>query len=221
MDPVRVLIVDDHPVVREGFRTMLGTDQALEIVGEACDGLEAVAKVAELEPDVVLMDVVMPNLDGIRATERIKAERPSTVVIMLTIYANDAYVIDAIRAGASGYLLKDVSRDLLIHTIRAATSGGTLIKTSLLSEAISGLIGPNGKQRRGDSLSTNDHDELTIREQEVLRLVAEGRTNKEIGRALSIAEDTAKKHVQSIIGKLGASDRTHATLKAARAGLIK
>jgi DNA-binding NarL/FixJ family response regulator len=221
MDPVRVLIVDDHPVVREGFRTMLGTDQALEIVGEACDGLEAVAKVAELEPDVVLMDVVMPNLDGIRATERIKAERPSTVVIMLTIYANDAYVIDAIRAGASGYLLKDVSRDLLIHTIRAATNGGTLIKTSLLSEAISGLIGPNGKQRRGDSLSTNDHDELTIREQEVLRLVAEGRTNKEIGRALSIAEDTAKKHVQSIIGKLGASDRTHATLKAARAGLIK
>jgi DNA-binding NarL/FixJ family response regulator len=200
---------------------MLGTDQALEIVGEACDGLEAVAKVAELEPDVVLMDVVMPNLDGIRATERIKAERPSTVVIMLTIYANDAYVIDAIRAGASGYLLKDVSRDLLIHTIRAATNGGTLIKTSLLSEAISGLIGPNGKQRRGDSLSTNDHDELTIREQEVLRLVAEGRTNKEIGRALSIAEDTAKKHVQSIIGKLGASDRTHATLKAARAGLIK
>ncbi len=221
MDPVRVLIVDDHPVVREGFRTMLGTDQALEIAGEACDGLEAVAKVAELEPDVVLMDVVMPNLDGIRATERIKAERPSTVVIMLTIYANDAYVVDAIRAGASGYLLKDASRDLLIHTIRAAISGGTLIKTSLLSEAISELIGPNAKQRRGDSLSTNGHDELTAREQEVLRLVAEGRTNKEIGRTLSIAEDTAKKHVQSIIAKLGASDRTHATLKAARAGLIK
>ena len=221
MDPVRVLIVDDHPVVREGFRTMLATDQAIDVIGEATDGLEAVAKVAELEPDVVLMDIVMPNLDGIEAARRIKDQNPSTVVIMLTIYDNDAYVVDAVRAGGSGYLLKDVSRDLLIHTIRAATSGGTLIKTGLLYEAISGLVGPDGKQRRGDSPTTTGHDELTPREQEVLKLVAEGRTNKEIGRALSIAEDTAKKHVQSIIAKLGASDRTHATLKAARAGLIK
>lgn len=221
MDPVTVLIVDDHPVVREGFRTMLATDQAIEVIGEAADGLQAVAKVAELEPDVVLMDIVMPNLDGIEATRRIKEQHPSTVVIMLTIYDNDAYVVDAVRAGASGYLLKDVSRDLLIHTIRAALSGGTLIKSGLLYEAVSGLVGPNAKQRREASPTATGPDDLTIREQEVLKLMAEGRTNKEIGRALSIAEDTAKKHVQSIIAKLGASDRTHATLKAARAGLIK
>jgi DNA-binding NarL/FixJ family response regulator len=221
MDSVRVLIVDDHPVVREGFRSMVASNQAIEIIGEASDGLEAVAKVAELEPDVVLMDIAMPTLDGIEATRRIKAERPATVVIMLTIHRDDAYVVDAIRAGASGYLLKDASRELLIHTIGAARSGGTLIKTSLLYEAISGLTGGNGGQRAGRSFSVAGQDELTVREREVLKLMAEGRTNKEIGRALSIAEDTAKKHVQSIIAKLGASDRTHATLKAARAGLIK
>lgn len=221
MDSIRTLIVDDHPVVREGFRAMLATDQAIEVIGEARDGLEAVAMVAEHQPDVVLMDIVMPNLDGIEATRRIKDQRPSTAVIMLTIYDNDAYVVDAVRAGASGYLLKDASRDLLIHTIRAASSGGTLIKTSLLYEAISGLVGANPKQRKGDSSRANGCEELTEREREVLKLVAEGRTNKEIGKALAMAEDTAKKHVQSIIAKLGASDRTHATLKAARAGLIK
>lgn len=213
--------MDDHPVVREGFRAMLATDQAIEVMGEASDGLEAVAMVAEHQPDVVLMDILMPNLDGIEATRRIKEQRPSTVVIMLTVYDNDAYVVDTVQAGASGYLLKDASRDLLIHTIRAAISGGTLIKTSLLYEAISGLVGTNPKQHRGDSPGPNGCEELTAREQEVLKLVAEGRTNKEIGKALAMAEDTAKKHVQSIIAKLGASDRTHATLKAARAGLIK
>lgn len=221
MAPIKTLIVDDHPVVREGFRTMLATDQVIEVVGEASDGLEAIAKVAEQEPDVVLMDIVMPNLDGIEATRRIKDQRPSTVVIMLTVYNSDAFVVDAVRAGASGYLLKDTSRDLLIHTIRAATNGGTMIKTTLLYEAISGLLGSSPRPPQGHSAGANGYDELTDREREVLALVAEGRTNKEIGKALAMAEDTAKKHVQSIIAKLGASDRTHATLKAARAGLIK
>ncbi|MFQ5814323.1 MAG: response regulator [Anaerolineae bacterium] len=221
MAPIKTLIVDDHPVVREGFRTMLATDQAIEVVGEASDGLEAIAKVAEQEPDVVLMDILMPNLDGIEATRRIKDQRPSTVVIMLTVYNSDAFVVDAVRAGASGYLLKDTSRDLLIHTIRAATNGGTMIKTSLLYEAISGLIGPDGTQHRGESLTGAGYEKLTDREREVLALVAEGRTNKEIGKALAMAEDTAKKHVQNVIAKLGASDRTHATMLAARAGLIK
>lgn len=221
MEQIKVLIVDDHPVAREGFRTMLSTDQNVEVVGEASDGLEAVAMVAEKEPDVVLMDLRMPNLDGLEATRRIKAEHPAVAVVVLTIYDNDSYVVEAVRAGASGYLLKDASRELLIHTIRAVSSGATLIKTSLLYEAISGLVDSIAKDGSGKSLAGTNLEELTEREQQVLALVADGCTNKKIGKHLGLAEDTVKKHVQSIIAKLGASDRTHAIMKAARAGLIK
>jgi len=208
-------------VAREGFRTMLSTDQNVEVVGEASDGLEAVAMVTEKEPDVVLMDLRMPNLDGMEATRRIKAEHPDTAVVVLTIYDNDGYVVEAVRAGASGYLLKDASRELLIHTIRAVSSGATLIKTSLLYEAISALVDSDSKRGNAGSLSITTLAELTEREQEVLKLIAEGSTNKQIGKQLGLAEDTIKKEVQSIIAKLGASDRTHAATKATRAGLIK
>ncbi|MDP2954678.1 MAG: response regulator transcription factor [Chloroflexota bacterium] len=220
MEQLKVLIVDDHPVVREGFRAMLSTDPGVTVVGEASDGLEAVALVAEKRPDVVLMDLRMPNMDGIEATRQIKAKHPETAVVVLTIYDNDAYVIDAVQAGASGYLLKDASRDLLVHTIRAVSSGTTLVKTSLLYEAVSSLVSANERHDKTGSLIANP-EELTGREQEVLTLVAEGCTNKEIAKKLSIAEDTAKKHVQSIIAKLGAADRTQAAMKAARAGLIQ
>jgi len=133
MKPVRVLIADDHPVIRDGLRTMLSTDQSIEIVDEACDGMEAVAKVAKESPDVVLMDIRMPNLDGIEAIRRIKDKCPSTSVIVFTMYDDDAYVIDAVQAGACAYLLKDAPRELLLQTIRAASSGATLIRTNLLS----------------------------------------------------------------------------------------
>ncbi len=219
-EQVRVLIADDHPVVREGFRAMLSLDPDVEVVGEANDGLEAVAMAADLRPDVILMDLRMPNLDGMEATRRIKAQYPSIAIVVLTIYDNDAYVIDAVRAGASGYLLKDASRDLLIHTLRAVNSGATLIKTSLLFEAISGLVGSEDKQGKARPLTAVGLDELTGREQDVLELVADGLTNKEIGKRLNIAEDTVKKHVQSVIAKLGAAGRTDASMKAARAGLI-
>jgi two-component system NarL family response regulator len=219
MDKIKVVLVDDHPVVREGLRTMLSTAPDIEVIAEAGDGLEAIDKANEHRPHVVLMDLRMPNMDGIEATRRIKSQLPSTSVIVLTIYDNEAYVVDAVRAGAGGYLLKDASKDLLLHTIRAVNSGGMLIKASLLREAVLSLSDASGdrlKEKPGDSTAL---DQLTPRERDVLRLLIRGRSNKEIGQALCISEDTAKKHVQTIMLKLGVSDRTQAAVKAVRAGL--
>jgi len=221
MDKIRVLLVDDHPVVREGLQTMLATTPDIEVVAEASDGLEAVEKASEHQPHVVLMDLRMPNMDGLEATRRIKSQLASTSVIILTVYDNDAYIVDAVRAGAGGYLLKDASKDLLVHTIRAVNSGGMLIKTSLFRQAIlstTGVTGDQSKEKHIDAMAPNG---LTPRERDVLRLVIEGQSNKEIGRALSISEDTAKKHVQTILSKLGVSDRTQAAVKAVYAGLVK
>ena len=221
METIKVVIADDHPVVREGIRAMLQTDGGLEIVGEASDGLEAVAKTEECQPDVILMDIVMPKLDGLEATRRIKKQYPNTSVIMLTIYADKAFVIDAIQAGAGGYLLKDTSRDLLCHTIEAVINGGMLVKTSLLREAVATLVDLAPGFQKGAAEALIGVEKFTSREQEVLKLLVEGLTNKEIAKELSIAEETAKKHVQSIIAKLSASDRTQAAVKAVRIGLVK
>jgi len=221
MDKIKVLLADDHPVVREGLQTMLATAPDIEVVAEANDGLEAIEKANEHRPHVVLMDLRMPNLDGLEATRRIKSQLASTSVIILTVYDNDAYVVDAVRAGAGGYLLKDASRDLLIHTIRAVNSGGMLIKTSLLREAILTSANVTDNQYKEKHVDAPARNGLTPRERDVLRLVIEGQSNKEIGRALSISEDTAKKHVQTILSKLGVSDRTQAAVKAVRTGLVE
>jgi len=221
MGKIKVLLVDDHPVVREGLRTMLATTPDIEVVAEASDGLEAIEKANEHQPHVILMDIRMPNLDGLEATRRIKSQLASTSVIVLTIYDNDAYVVDAVRAGAGGYLLKDASKDLLIHTIRVVNSGGMLIKTSLLREAILNSANVTAGQSKEKHTDARALSGLTPREREVLRLVIEGQSNKEIGRTLSISEDTAKKHVQTILSKLGVSDRTQAAVKAVRAGLVE
>ena len=221
MEKIRILVVDDHPVVREGFRAMLSTDKSIEVVGEACDGAEAVAMVAEKEPNIVLMDIRMPKMDGIEATRHIKDKNPSTSVIVLTMYDSDAYVIDAVRAGASGYLLKDTSRELLLHTIRTVSSGATLIKTDLLYEAICSLVADSNGREKPVASTLENIETLTHREQEVLKLVVDGYTNKNIGKELSITEDTVKKHMQSILAKLDATSRTSAVAKATRAGIIK
>lgn len=163
----------------------------------------------------------MPNMDGIEATRQIKDKHPSISVIVLTMYDSDAYVIDAVRAGASGFLLKDVSRELLLHTVRMVSSGATLIKSDLLYEAISSLIDSKKMRQESGVYTTGGVEKLTPRQQEVLKLLAEGHSNREIGKELVIAEDTVKKHVQSIIAKLGASSRIDAAMKATRAGIIK
>jgi two-component system NarL family response regulator len=220
MDKIKVVLVDDHPVVREGLRIMLSTVPDIEVVAEAGDGVEALEKVKEHQPHVVLMDLRMPKLDGVEAIRRIKSQLPSTLVIVLTVYDDDAYIVDAVRAGASGYLLKDASKDLIVHTIRAVTSGGMIVKTSLLREAILSLSDAAGEQLKGKKVKgTTVLEELTTREQDVLRLLIQGRSNKEIGQALFISEDTVKKHVQTILLKLGVSDRTQAAVKAIREGL--
>jgi len=221
MGKIKVLIADDHPVVREGLRAMLMTDQNIEVVGESGDGAEAVKMVTEKKPNVVLMDIRLPNMDGVEATRRIKDKRPATAVVVFTMYDNGAYVIDAVRAGASGYLLKDTSRELLLHTIRAVNSGATLIKTSLLSEAISSLVQPQKAHQERAESSVDGVEPLTPREREVLKLVAAGYTNKEVGRKLSITEDTVKKHMQNILAKLHATSRIRAAIEATRAGIIK
>lgn len=218
-DKIKVLLVDDHPVVREGLRMVLEAAPDIEVVGEAGDGLEAVEKANQQQPHVVLMDVRMPKLDGIEATRRIKGQLPTTSVILLTVYDDDAYVVDAIKAGAGGYLLKDASKDLIIHTIRAVNSGGMLIKTSLLRQVVMGLADKPPDQPKISPEDTKALGELTPRERDVLWLLTEGQSNKEIGRTLSISEDTAKKHVQAILLKLAVSDRTQAAVKAVRAGL--
>ena len=221
MDKINVLLADDHPVVREGLRTMLATTPDIEVVAEASDGLDAIEKANEHRPNVILMDIRMPNLDGLEATRRIKSRLKSTSIIVLTIYDNDAYIVDAVRAGAGGYMLKDASKELLIHAIRAVNSGGMLIKTSLLREAMLSLANVTDNQSKVKPIDATALKGLTARECDVLRLVIEGQSNKEIGRALSISEDTAKKHVQTILSKLGVSDRTQAAVKAVRAGLVE
>lgn len=220
MDKVKIVLVDDHPVVREGLRTMLSTSPDIEVVAEASDGLEAIDRVNNFHPDVVLMDVRMPNMDGLEATRRIKSESPSTLIIVLTMHDDEAYIVDAIKAGAAGYLLKDSPIDLLFHAIRVAISGGMIIKPGLLREAIASLGDKTGITRTGKSAGIEKRSRLTAREQEVLHLIVLGQSNREIGEALSISEDTAKKHIQNIMLKLGVSDRTQAAVKAVCYGLV-
>jgi len=221
METIKILIADDHPVIREGVRAMLETDGGIDVIGEASDGLEAVAKTEECQPDVVLMDIVMPNLDGLEATRRIKQQYPGISVIMLTIYTDEAFVIDAIQVGAGGYLLKDASRDLLCHTIRAVNSGGILVKTSLLREAVATLASSATEHQKKEAEVLSRVEELTSRERQVLELLVDGQTNKEIAKELSITDETVKKHVENILAKLGASDRTQAAVKAVRIGLVE
>jgi NarL family two-component system response regulator LiaR len=205
---IRILIVDDHNVVRQGLRMFLALDPELEVVGEAADGAEALRLARQLRPDVVLMDLLMPVMDGITATAAIRHELPDTEVLALTSVLEDASVVGAVRAGAIGYLLKDTQADALCLAIKAAAAGQVQLTPRAAARLMQAVSAPESPE------------ELTERETEVLRLLAQGQSNKQIARNLQIGEKTVKTHVSNILSKLGVQSRTQATLYAIRIGLV-
>ena len=215
MDSIRLLIVDDHTVVRDGLAIMLGREKDVSVVGEAKDGREALEKTRELRPDVVLMDLRMPELDGVEAMRRIREEDPEIKFIVLTTYDTDEYIFDAIEAGAKGYLLKDTSREELFRAVRAVHRGESLVNPGVTAR----LLERFAQLSRGDAQSALDV--LSDRELEVLRLISKGSPNKEIAATLSISESTAKTHVANIFQKLDVKDRTEAVTKAVQRGIIR
>jgi two-component system, NarL family, response regulator LiaR len=205
---IRILIADDHSVVRQGLRMFLGLDAELEVVGEAADGAEALRLARQVRPDVVLMDLLMPVMDGIAATAAIRHELPDTEVLALTSVLEDASVVGAVRAGAIGYLLKDTQADALCQAIKAAAAGQVQLTPKAAARLMQAVITPKTPV------------DLTEREIEVLRLMARGQSNKHIARSLHISEKTVKTHVSNILSKLGVQSRTQATLYAIRIGLV-
>jgi two-component system NarL family response regulator len=218
MERIKVLIVDDHRVVREGLSAILKSKENLHVVGEAQDGQEAVEHVRSLEPDVVLMDVSMPRMGGVEATRIIKREFPHIGIIALTMYEEQQYIFDLVRAGATGYLLKDSDSAQIVKAIESIYRGESLIHPSVASKILAefSLLA----QKKGKKASWVEHD-LTEREITVLRLVADGKTNKEIANALDLSEKTVKNHVRNIFHKLQVYDRTQAAILAIRKGLIE
>lgn len=210
MTSVRVLITDDHPVVRRGLRSFLETVDGIEVVGEAKDGDEAVRLAAELDPDVILMDLAMPNVDGIEATRRITDGGGGAKVIALTSFATDDKVFPAIRAGAAGYLLKEAEPSEVADAILKVHRGEPILHPSVAERLMREVAAATPRAHRTD---------LTARELEVLRLIAAGRSNREIARELDVAEKTVKTHVSSVLSKLGVADRTQAALYAVQHGL--
>jgi DNA-binding NarL/FixJ family response regulator len=212
---VRVVVADDQTVVREGLVTLLETMTGIEVVGSAADGEEAISLVAELAPDVVLMDLRMPRLGGVEATKRIRAQYPETQVVVLTTYADDESIVGALQAGAIGYLTKDAGRDHISRALEAAAAG-----QAVLDPAVQARLVDVATLQGTSSERTHLPDGLTEREAEVLRLIAAGRSNAEIGRDLFVSEATVKTHVNRIFAKTGSRDRSQAVAYAHRRGLV-
>src|SRR4051812_13307745 len=213
---MRVLLADDQELFREGVRLILETAEDISVVGEAADGFEAVRQARLLEPDVVLMDVRMPRLDGLEATRRILADRSQTRVIVLTTFDLDEYVYAAMKAGASGFLLKDLRRDQLIGTIRTAAAGDALLAPAVIRRLIERFCGePPPADGLPESMA-----ELTARELEVLKLVARGLSNRQIGESLFLSDATVKTHLAHVYAKLSVRDRVQAVVLAYETGLV-
>lgn len=212
-DVLRVLIADDHPVFRGGLRALLGTDAAFEVVAEAAGGAEAVQLAAAARPDVVLMDLHMPDLDGVDATAQIIRDNPHAAVLVLTMFDDDDSVFAAMRAGARGYVLKGTNQAHILHAIHAVGAGGAAFGPAIAQRMLEHF------NRASPGASANAFPQLTEREVEVLDLIAQGQSNQRISQRLSISEKTVRNHVSNIFTKLAVTDRTQAALRAREAGL--
>ena len=218
---IRVLLVDDHEVVRQGLRLLLETSDDIDVVGEASDGAEALRAVADAQPDVVLMDIRMPRLDGIEATERLRVDHPEIAVVILTTYNEDALLLRGLRAGSRGYLLKDTNHQQLEHTIRAAAAGDALLQADVLARVLASRAEPGpaaGEVAPGPAAAPAG---LTRRETEVLRLAADGLRTRDMAAALYVGERTVKAHLASIYLKLEVGTRAAAIARAHQLGLLR
>jgi DNA-binding NarL/FixJ family response regulator len=216
-DPIRILLVDDQRLMREGLRTLLELEPDLQVIGEAGDGQAALDAYAAIEPNVVLMDIRMPGMDGVEATRRMRERWPGARVIILTTFDDDASVFEGLRAGALGYMLKDVSGHDLAEAVRTVAGGGALIEPSVARRVLAEFARLAPPARSPD---TGLAEPFSEREQEIVRLLAAGLSNREIGDRLCLAEGTVKNYVTTILQKLGARDRTQAALRAREMGLI-
>ncbi len=214
-EPIRVLLVDDQRLMRDGLRTLLELESDLEVVGEAANGQQAVQVYAELKPNVVLMDIRMPNMNGVEATERLCQDWPEANIIILTTFDDDEYVFDGLRAGAKGYLLKDVSGEELATAVRAVAGGSALLGSSVAQRVLAQFAGLH--PAKAEAVLP---ESLTDRELEILQLIAEGLSNPEIAARLFLAEGTVKNYVSTILQKTDTRDRTQAALKAKTLGLL-
>jgi DNA-binding NarL/FixJ family response regulator len=210
---IRILVVDDHPIVRDGLAAVLGTQPDLQVAGEAGNGVEALRRVEELQPDVMLLDLGMPGLDGVGVLQQLRAGGSSLPVIVFTAFDTDERIVEAVRAGARGYLLKGAPRAELFAAIRIVHEGGSLLQPLIASKLIQHMAQPGTSRQPIES--------LTARELEVLQLLAEGQTNRQIADRLVVTERTVKFHVSSILAKLGAGNRTEAVALANQRGLVK
>ena len=220
-DPISLLIVDDHPVVRDGLSGMFASAPEFKVVGEASDGAQAVRLAEILKPDVVLMDLRMPGMDGVGAITELASRGVTARILVLTTYDTDSYVLPAIEAGATGYLLKDAPRAVLLRAVQAAARGDAVLAPSVAARLMSRVRTAGAQPAGARSTSAPDASSLSEREQEVLELVAAGATNREAGALLSISEATVKTHLLHIYAKLGVSDRTAAVTEGFTRGILK